>query len=377
MEFILNSVKANIIEQVKIQLPQILPKEVSDFATPVIKSTITESLEDIVLAKESSQPQSAYEAATLLTEFKLKKILLDKMQKSQSYLEAPTHKELYDGLVKSYALDKDLFASYGKAYSLKRDREDKDEDEDPSVGLDRGSSKGTKSHPKSSGKSAQAQESVFKFADTELLQNQGSNLELEYDFEECYKALSKKLDWSNPKGEEYPFDLSKPLTLIMESGHQIVSADYFFNNDLNNKRKVIKWYGHGHMAEIEVRRADNKLYKFMEECSLEASSSKRESKIFNWESKVTKRSSTSPSQRQPDMTLEIESHSLHTQILKDSSMSIKIALNLRMDYLPKKRWSNLKKKRSRIKIKDIEKQLKERRIMRSFEKFICGERIWE
>ncbi|GKB91406.1 hypothetical protein Tco_0963678 [Tanacetum coccineum] len=145
----------------------------------------------------------------------------------------------------------------------------------------------------------------------------------------------------------------------------------------SNKRKVIKWYGHGHMAEIEVRRADNKLYKFMEECSLEASSSKRESKIFNWESKVTKRSSTSPSQRQPDMTLEIESHSLHTQILKDSSMSIKIALNLRMDYLPKKRWSNLKKKRSRIKIKDIEKQLKERRIMRSFEKFICGERIWE
>nr|GEX46626.1 hypothetical protein [Tanacetum cinerariifolium] len=34
--------------------------------------------------------------------------------------------------------------------------------------------------------------------------------ELEYDFEECYKALSEKLDWDNPKGGDYPFDLTKP-----------------------------------------------------------------------------------------------------------------------------------------------------------------------
>ncbi|GKF26939.1 hypothetical protein Tco_0082833 [Tanacetum coccineum] len=38
--------------------------------------------------------------------------------------------------------------------------------------------------------------------------------ELEYDFKECYKALSKKLDWENPEGGDYPFDLSKPLPLI-------------------------------------------------------------------------------------------------------------------------------------------------------------------
>ncbi|GJZ61119.1 hypothetical protein Tco_0617256 [Tanacetum coccineum] len=33
--------------------------------------------------------------------------------------------------------------------------------------------------------------------------------ELEYDFEECYKALSEKLDWDNPEGSDYPFDLTK------------------------------------------------------------------------------------------------------------------------------------------------------------------------
>ncbi|GJY63071.1 hypothetical protein Tco_0464531 [Tanacetum coccineum] len=71
-----------IKDEVEIQLPQILPKEVSDYATPVIQSTITESLKNFVLAKSSSQPKSTYEAATSLTEFKLKNILLYKMQKN-------------------------------------------------------------------------------------------------------------------------------------------------------------------------------------------------------------------------------------------------------------------------------------------------------
>ncbi|GJU55824.1 hypothetical protein Tco_1229538 [Tanacetum coccineum] len=56
--------------------------------------------------------------------------------------------------------------------------------------------------------------------------------ELKYDFEECYKALSEKLDWDNPEGGDYPFDLTKPLPLVMNGNHQIVPVDYFFNNNL-------------------------------------------------------------------------------------------------------------------------------------------------
>nr|GEW23540.1 hypothetical protein [Tanacetum cinerariifolium] len=70
-------------------------------------------------------------AAASLNEFELKKILLDKLEKSKSYRAAEQHRDLYDALVKSYQLDKDPFDSYGKAYFLKRDREDKDKDEDP------------------------------------------------------------------------------------------------------------------------------------------------------------------------------------------------------------------------------------------------------
>ncbi|GJS99057.1 hypothetical protein Tco_0820227 [Tanacetum coccineum] len=276
------------------------------------ENTINESHENFVLAKSSSQPQSTYEAAASHTEFELKKILLDKLEKSKSYRAAKQHGDLHDALVKSYQLNKDLFDSYGKAYSLKRGREHKDKDEDPPAGSDQGLKK-----RKTSKDSDQAEEPVFETADTEMPQDQRDDLgntedqpnveesskhdwfkkpkkpptpdrdwnagkqidfrppqtwiskiakvgkppltfdelmstpidfsayvlnnlkienltqeylvgpafnllnrtcksrvELEYHFEECYKAVTDKLDWTNPKGHEYPFDLSKPLPLI-------------------------------------------------------------------------------------------------------------------------------------------------------------------
>ncbi|GKB49502.1 hypothetical protein Tco_0900255, partial [Tanacetum coccineum] len=253
------------------------------------------------------------EAAASLTEFELKKILLDKIQKSKSYRGAPEHRQLYDVLIKSYKLDKDLFESYGNTYSLKRDCDDKDQDEDL-AGSDQGlkkrktskdaeppkgfkskdstsnSSKDTKSQPKSSGKSVQAEEPVFEndgksidfrppqtwisiIAQTKnpsltfdelmstpidfsayvmnnlkidkltqkILVGPAFNLlkgicksfvELEYNLEECYKAVTDRLDKNNPKCHEYPFDLSKPLSLIEAQGRQVVHANYFINKDL-------------------------------------------------------------------------------------------------------------------------------------------------
>nr|GEV74601.1 hypothetical protein [Tanacetum cinerariifolium] len=155
-----------------------------------------------------------------------------------------------------------------------------------------------------------------------LLKGTRSNYtELEYDFEECYKVLSEKLDWENPIGGDYPFDLSKPLPLITCGNRQSLPVEYFINNDLkylqggvltmtytmsNTKTKatqydlpcikdmrktfyacargiqsirdvyftkhilvvthvsVIKKHGYGCLEEIMVRRADNKLYKFKE-----------------------------------------------------------------------------------------------------------------
>ncbi|GKE06957.1 hypothetical protein Tco_1398975 [Tanacetum coccineum] len=66
-----------------------------------------------------------------------------------------------------------------------------------------------------------------------LLKGTRSNYaKLEYDFEECYKALLEKLDWENPEDDNYPFDLSKPLPLITHEKCQRVPFEYFIRNDL-------------------------------------------------------------------------------------------------------------------------------------------------
>ncbi|GKE85175.1 hypothetical protein Tco_1558917, partial [Tanacetum coccineum] len=109
IELVDSSVRTIIREEVKTQLPQILPKAVSDFATPVIERNVTKSLEAVVLAKSSSQLKSTYEAAASLSEYELTKILMDKIKENESHLKADYKKELYDVLVKSYKTDKDLF----------------------------------------------------------------------------------------------------------------------------------------------------------------------------------------------------------------------------------------------------------------------------
>ncbi|GKF25515.1 hypothetical protein Tco_0081409, partial [Tanacetum coccineum] len=133
------TVRAVIKEVVNTQLHQILPQVVSDVATPVIEKNVTESLEVDVLAKSSSQPQSTYEAAAALSEFKLTKIPIDKMEKNKSYDKVDHKRELYNALVTSYQTDKDLFDTYGEVFSLKRSRDDRDKDQDPSARSDRGS----------------------------------------------------------------------------------------------------------------------------------------------------------------------------------------------------------------------------------------------
>ncbi|GJV70003.1 hypothetical protein Tco_1485512 [Tanacetum coccineum] len=108
--------------------------------------------------------------------------------------------------------------------------------------------------------------------------------ELEYHFEECNKAVNDQLDWHNPEGREYMFDLGKPLLLIEDRGRQVVPTDYFINNDLEYLKggsssmkyvtsttrtkaanvKVMRWYDYGYLEEIVIQKDDNVLYKFKE-----------------------------------------------------------------------------------------------------------------
>ncbi|GJY99270.1 hypothetical protein Tco_0516700, partial [Tanacetum coccineum] len=212
-------------------------------------------------------------------------------------------KHLCNTLIESYSSDKDLFTSYGDVVTLKRGRDDQDKDEEPSAGSNlrneakeiRQAEDASRSQPKSSGKSAQAEEHGPRVDDLEeplhqefntgnddvspLAQASGTQssfneflatpidffafimnrlklnnltqnvltgptydlmkgtcksvVELEYHLEEVFKATNDQLDWHNPEGRPYPHDRSKPLPLIKNArGHQVIPFGHFINNDL-------------------------------------------------------------------------------------------------------------------------------------------------
>ncbi|GJS56741.1 hypothetical protein Tco_0651525 [Tanacetum coccineum] len=59
-----------------------------------------------------------------------------------------------------------------------------------------------------------------------------SCVELEYNMEECFRALTDQLDWANPEGHKRSFDMSQPLPLQDKDGRLVVPVEFFFNNDL-------------------------------------------------------------------------------------------------------------------------------------------------
>ncbi|GKG38868.1 hypothetical protein Tco_0460580, partial [Tanacetum coccineum] len=105
--------KAITKQQVQAQVSKIMPK---------IEKYVTESLEAKVLVRSTNQPQTSYAVAASLSEFELKKILIDKIETNKSIDMSDVQKDLYKALVKSYNSNKDIISSYGDVVTLKRRR---------------------------------------------------------------------------------------------------------------------------------------------------------------------------------------------------------------------------------------------------------------
>ncbi|GJX41420.1 hypothetical protein Tco_0256410 [Tanacetum coccineum] len=129
----LNSLDSNmqklIKDQVKTQTLKIKSK---------VEKYVTESLGAEVLIRSTNQPQTSYGIASSLSELELKRILMDKMEENKSIDRSDVQKNLYNALVEAYNTDKDLFSSYGDVLIIPRTRDDKDKDEEPFAGSNRG-----------------------------------------------------------------------------------------------------------------------------------------------------------------------------------------------------------------------------------------------
>nr|GEY51875.1 hypothetical protein [Tanacetum cinerariifolium] len=194
-------------------------------------------------------------------------------------------RNLYKAFVEAYESDKIILDTYRETVTLKRRRDDDaNKDEEPSAGLDRGSKRRregkepesaiapTETTTRSAGRSikpwiselakqADNRSSLNELMDTpldfsnflinwlkvdtltlelltcptyEFMKGSCKSLvELEYHLEEVFKATTDQLDSINPKGQQHPHNLLKPLSLIPNNRcRRVIPFEHFINNDL-------------------------------------------------------------------------------------------------------------------------------------------------
>ncbi|GKC92682.1 hypothetical protein Tco_1158124 [Tanacetum coccineum] len=119
----------------------------------------------------------------------------------------------------------------------------------------------------------------------------------------------------------------------------------------------MKKYDYGHLEEIEVRQDDQKLYTFKEDDFKRLRLQDIEDMLLL----LVQQKLTNLTIDERDGTLDDVRSALNNT-----------AKGIRMEYLPIRKWSNLDKKRARVMVQDIDKQLYQRRLMRNLEKFVGG-----
>ncbi|GJS32700.1 hypothetical protein Tco_0531082 [Tanacetum coccineum] len=134
----LNSLDHNIKKIIKDQVKQQVKAQVSKIL-PRIEKTVNEQLKAEVMTHSSNESKTSNVVAANLSELKLKKILIDKMESNKSIHRSDEQKNLYKALVEAYKSEKLILNNYGDIVSFKRRRDDKDKDEEPSAGSNRGS----------------------------------------------------------------------------------------------------------------------------------------------------------------------------------------------------------------------------------------------
>ncbi|GKC26837.1 hypothetical protein Tco_1034131, partial [Tanacetum coccineum] len=250
--------------EVQSMMENIIPKDVPDFGKIKPEKAANQSM-----PKYSATP---FDQAAL-DEYDQKEKLLKLMRKSKSYDKHPHHRALYDALMLSLIVDEDDMDNHLEEQSTLKKRRRDDQDQDPPVDLEKekkkrkhkdsksskkdkdqaGSSKKDKSSSKSSktDKSVHADETIhdvemdaresveeyvvdtvdpsqadasvpkrdtlFWFKRPMVKRPESPDPEwykeptVEYNFEQCYLALSDQLDWMSPEGDRIPHDLNKPL----------------------------------------------------------------------------------------------------------------------------------------------------------------------
>nr|GFA42614.1 hypothetical protein [Tanacetum cinerariifolium] len=104
-------IKEQVKDQVKVQVSKILLR---------IEQAVNEQLEVKVLTRSSHSSRTSYDVVADLSEMKLKKILIEKMEGNKFIQRSDEQRNLYKALVNAYEADKIILDTYGETVTLKK-----------------------------------------------------------------------------------------------------------------------------------------------------------------------------------------------------------------------------------------------------------------
>ncbi|GJY44262.1 hypothetical protein Tco_0432475 [Tanacetum coccineum] len=157
--------------------------------------------------------------------------------------------------------------------------------------------------------------------------------------------------------------------------------------------KIMKFYGYSHLEEITGRRQDDKLYKLREDFKRLRRQDIKDMLLLLVQGKLANLSLDERyalnvalrmytrriviQERVEDLQLAVKSYQKKINLSRLDSQrrheqKSSDATEIQMEYLPKRRWTNQEKRRARVMINAIDRKLKDRRVMRSLEKFVGG-----
>ncbi|GJZ25306.1 hypothetical protein Tco_0562765 [Tanacetum coccineum] len=252
-----------------------------------------------------------------------------------------------------------------------------------------------------------------------------SLVELEYFFEEVYKATTDQLEWNNHEGRRViPFDhfinndleylsggvLSRKYTTSVtktkaaDYGHikwieDLVPNRMESGRDVYSKRRIIavtkieivEWHNYKHLDWITVRRDDDKLsiviQRRVKDLQLGVKSYQKKLNLTNPDTYISdlKRREAYTAYSNPRGFIYQNKNKKNRLMcinelhkFSDNTLNnVRTALNdclkgIRMQYLPQTIWRESDRDKVGAMIQAIDKQLKTRKIMRSLEKFVGG-----
>ncbi|GJW77412.1 hypothetical protein Tco_0139094 [Tanacetum coccineum] len=405
-----STMKAIIKEHVQAQVSKIMPK---------IEKYVTESLEAEVLIRSTNQPQTSYAVIASLSEFELKKILIDKIETNKSIDMLDIQKDLYK------ASDED--PSVGSNRGSKRRRPVKEVElskepihkESKSISSSKGA---TRSQPKSTRKSAHAEEHEALDDD----ESQWNPLRSPTPDREWHKTKTvdnrppqpwiRQIDQASSTQSSFNefldtlIDFSAFIMnrLITDNLAQEVLTGWRSSQKYTTSITKTKAADYGQVKWIEDK--DDQLYKFREGNFKRLRRHDIEDMLLllfqdnltnlNLEERYQKKINlTRPESYHLDLR-RMTSYTAYPDIqgiiyedemnrnclmrtdklykFSDGTLNhVRTALNdiatgIKMNYLPQRKWNKQENQRARMMINAIDKKLKDRRLMRNLEKFVSG-----